>query len=290
MYTVREASSGMGWGRVFTAGLVFVGLCLFVFTLLAPLTARAQSCSSGSFGFLSTCSSSYSIGGGCTVTTICKKKWWGFGGNKCSSSTSCPAPESIVQEATSFGSPRSPNSGSCPPGQNSCGLNCIPGGSVCCSTAGYPDRYCPGGTTCTTKGQCETGGKFCVANSGKVCSSTANSCGKSSVSSYLCDGSCPVVSPADSSCPVPNIKLSVSPRFVNKFSLCTINGELSDITACTLTGPGVSVSISPTNANGSTQTLPVISSQTYTLKCSNGSVVKKEQSITCQLNPIYQEI
>lgn len=276
--------------KVLILVLAVVGFCLLTFALFVPLTVRAQSCSSGSFGFLSTCTSSYSIGGGCTVTTICKKKWWGFGGNKCSSSTSCPAPAPVVEEAVSQGSPRALNSGSCPAGTKLCGLNCIPEGSVCCATAGYPDRYCQAGTVCTTKGQCEVGGSYCSANSGKVCSSATNSCGKASVSSYLCDGSCPVVSPADSSCPVPNISLTVSPRFVNRLAPCTVNWIVSDITSCSLTGSGVSVSITPSNASGSAQTPPIVSSQTYALRCSNGSVVKKEQNVTCQLNPIYQEI
>ncbi len=272
----------------FTAGALSLG---FFIVLAVPSVAYAG-CSGGFLGLNRTCGGGapYSVGGGCVaIPQPCKTKWYR---SKCTPPPpiiQC-SPTSLVQEAESSGSSRSLNSGSCLVGTKLCGLNCIPEGSVCCATAGYPDRFCPVGSTCTTKGQCEVGGSYCTADKGKVCSSALNSCGKASVSSYLCDGTCPVVSPSDASCPVPNISLSVSPRFVNRNAPCTINWVVSEITSCTLTGPGVSTTISPSNASGSTQTPPIVSSQTYTLKCANGSVVRKEQSVTCQLNPTFREI
>lgn len=186
------------------------------------------------------------------------------------------------------------NIATCPVDQKLCGTSsCIPESSVCCAGVGYPDRYCSSGQTCTASGKCAIGASApssCSALAGRSCTSQKNSCGMTNVERYACDGSCRTISPPDTSCPVPVIEIAAAPRLVNYKTPCTISWSVSNFTSCVLSGPNARMVITKANARGSANTLPLENSTKYTLSCSNGSVVKAEKSVSCNLNPRFNEI
>ncbi len=169
---------------------------------------------------------------------------------------------------------------------------CIPEGYSSCKFLGYPDRVCPPGSFCTIDGRCESGtaGQNCSGGYNKPCQSAANSCGMTSTGFGSCNGACQAVMPAETLCAVPKITLEASPRLVNYKTRCTISWTLSSYRSCLLTGPGVSEAIYTDRPKGSVRTPPLENSSKYVMSCRNGSVVRAEKSITCNLNPRFREI
>ncbi len=172
-----------------------------------------------------------------------------------------------------------------------CGItSCIPGGATCCSSVGFADRYCPSGSFCTIEGQCEStsGGQNCSASYNQACQSAANSCGMKNNGFNSCTGSCQAVTPADSSCATPGITLTQTPAFVNPGEVCQIVWATTNTTACAL----VNVNTGATVSSGLNKTYltPPISAQTdFRLNCKNGTVVSAEASISCRINPGFEE-
>jgi len=172
-----------------------------------------------------------------------------------------------------------------------CGItSCIPGGATCCSSVGFADRYCPSGSFCTIEGQCEStsGGQNCSASYNQACQSAANSCGMKNNGFNSCTGSCQAVTPPDSSCATPGITLTQTPAFVNPGEVCQIVWATTNTTACAL----VNVNTGATVSSGLNKTYltPPISAQTdFRLNCKNGTVVSAEASISCRINPGFEE-
>lgn len=194
---------------------------------------------------------------------------------------------SEAANAPGHGQPRT-----CAEGYKICGTtSCIPASGVCCANVGYPNRYCANGQSCTQDGQCQVGGSSvrCSELEGQTCTTVANSCGMTEINRYSCDGSCITSAPADSRCAVPTITLTTSPRLVNYRTPCTISWDLKDITSCSLTGEGVNVTVNKTNLTGSVQTPPLEATSRYVMNCRNGTVVSAEKTVTCSLNPRFQE-
>jgi hypothetical protein len=217
------------------------------------------------------------------------------GGGGDSGENNSPPPGSNPILSTQYTSNTSATSGGsggtlmCPSGYSLCGTtSCIPEGEVCCASAGYTDRYCPANSICRTDGQCEqgTGGSNCVANRGQVCTGAQNSCGMSNNDFFLCDGSCPVISPADSSCPVPVITLTVTPAFINPDESCTVSWSTTNTTSCTVSGPGAPTS---TSTSGSFVTPPLSAATNYVVHCNNGTVVTGQLTAQCRINPAFEE-
>src|SRR3989344_5592719 len=172
-----------------------------------------------------------------------------------------------------------------------CGItSCITGGAPCCSSVGFADRYCPSGSFCTIDGQCEStsGGQNCSASYNQACQSAANSCGMKNNGFNSCTGSCQAVTPPDSSCATPGITLTQTPAFVNPGEVCQIVWATTNTTACAL----VNVNTGATVSSGLNKTYltPPISAQTdFRLNCKNGTVVSAEASISCRINPGFEE-
>lgn len=128
-------------------------------------------------------------GGGCDPGTYqCGTSWCVASGRVCCASVghpdmSCPGGTVCTTSGTcSSGGGGGSGGGSCDPGTYQCGSSwCIPSGSVCCASVGNPDKYCPGGTVCTTDGRCSSGGGGGSGGSGGGCD---NSC------QYANDGAC----------------------------------------------------------------------------------------------------
>jgi len=252
----------------------------------------AAACSTGSFWFTETCKESTDGGSGCRTTTQCKKSWWGWGKKKCTSETICAAP---VAHSASASTAASENAGAltCPASfPTLCGgTSCVPSGTVCCASAGFPDRYCGSGSFCTINGQCEstTGGTSCLPGYNSPCQAAANSCGMQNSGTISCTGSCQAVTPADSSCPVPNINLTKSPAlFVNPGETCTLTWTTSNTTGCSLVNLSSGTDVA-SGKNGSYVTPPLSAQTDFRLTCQNGTVVSGNREASCSLNPAFIE-
>ena len=121
----------------------------------------------------------------------------------------------------------------------------------------------------------------CSANYNNVCTTATNACGMFNSGRIQCDGSCNVTTPpSNSSCPVPNITMGGT-----YISPCTITWSATQVTSCTLVGPGVNTS----GTSGSVQT-PLSSVQNnYILTCYNGPDVYTSRSRVCSPNPSFEE-
>ena len=175
--------------------------------------------------------------------------------------------------------------GSCSSGYKLCGTgSCIPSEAVCCQNVGL-NGYCPAGNVCTKDGTCEVAtadNTTCSNLQGTKCISPANSCGQTNASSYKCDGSCTVFAAPDSGCATPDITLTV-PSFVEYGKECLITSKVNNATSCSIDGTNVTV------PNGTYKTPPIVATANFTMVCQNGSVVTAQKTVTCRLNPTYQE-
>ena len=175
--------------------------------------------------------------------------------------------------------------GSCSSGYKLCGTgSCIPSEAVCCQNVGL-NGYCPAGNVCTKDGTCEVAtadNTTCSNLQGTKCISPANSCGQTNASSYKCDGSCTVFAAPDSGCATPDITLTV-PSFVEYGKECLITSKVNNATSCSIDGTNVTV------PNGTYKTPPIVATANFTMVCKNGSVVTASKTVTCRINPTYQE-
>ncbi len=175
-------------------------------------------------------------------------------------------------------------------GTSASNASCIPSTSVCCTSVGYSDRYCPANNFCTTGGRCEssTGGRNCVASYNSACQSSANSCGMTNNGFTSCDGSCQAVTPADSSCPTPGITLTQTPSFVNIGNACAVVWSTINSTACSLVNMNTGATAA-SGKNGNYVTPPMTAQIDFRLNCNNATVVTGQASISCRINPAFQE-
>ena len=175
--------------------------------------------------------------------------------------------------------------GGCSSGNKLCGTNsCIPAEATCCQSVGL-SGYCPAGNVCTRDGICEVAtadNTTCSNLQGTKCISPANSCGQTNASSYKCDGSCTVFAAPDSGCASPDITLTV-PSFVEYGKECLITSKVNNATSCSIDGTNVTV------PNGTYKTPPIVATANFTMVCKNGSVVTASKTVTCRINPTYQE-
>ena len=175
--------------------------------------------------------------------------------------------------------------GSCSLGNKLCGTNsCIPSEAVCCQNVGL-NGYCPAGNVCTKDGTCEVAtadNTTCSNLQGTKCISPANSCGQTNASSYKCDGSCTVFAAPDSGCATPDITLTV-PSFVEYGKECLITSKVNNATSCSIDGTNVTV------PNGTYKTPPIVATANFTMVCQNGSVVTASKTVTCRINPTFEE-
>ncbi len=172
-----------------------------------------------------------------------------------------------------------------------CGTLCIPAGAACCASAGYADRYCATGNFCRTDGQCEatSGGQNCSANYNSACQAPVNSCGMTNTGFNSCTGSCQAVTPADSSCPVPNITLTKSPLlFVNSGDTCTLTWTTTNTTSCALVNLNTGATVA-SGKNGTYATPPMTAQIDFRLNCQNGAIVANSANVSCSLNPAFEE-
>ena len=170
---------------------------------------------------------------------------------------------------------------------------CLPNNYISCASAGFPDLVCPNNQQCTSDGQCQAqvNGSNCKAGYNQTCQSAANSCGMTGQGVQMCDGSCPAPVPSDSACVPPSIQLSEVPSLVNSGSNCTVDWQVTNATACTLSSDVADASL-PMNAalpSGSYQSPALHVQTTYTLSCKNGKVTTNSASVICHLNPQFQE-
>ena len=175
--------------------------------------------------------------------------------------------------------------GSCSSGYKLCGTNsCIPSEATCCQNVGL-NGYCPAGNVCTRDGTCEVAtadNTTCSNLQGTKCISPANSCGQTNASSYKCDGSCTVFAAPDSGCATPDITLTV-PSFVEYGKECLITSKVNNATSCSIDGTNVTV------PNGTYKTPPIVATANFTMVCQNGSVVTASKTVTCRINPTFEE-
>lgn len=230
-----------------------------------------------------------------TTRTTCHVFNWGCNprdqstGGGASAAAETPA----TQAATSAPSPNPSAGTSCPTGYtiSQDGTSCTQNGYINCKPAGHPELMCPQGNTCTTDGKCQanTGGS-CSSTRGEICNSAANSCGATYQGQRLCDGSCPASTPPDTDCAPPVISLSVNPPLVNRDSPCTVSWNVTRATTCSLssdTGDSVASAALP---SGSHVSQPITAPTIYSMICRNGRVVTSSASVTCRLNPAFQNL
>jgi len=170
---------------------------------------------------------------------------------------------------------------------------CVPDGYVSCAPINYPNAVCPDNSQCVeSNGQamCQTKSGTCVASSGQVCVSSANSCGMTAQGKTLCDGTCPALVPLDEDCPAPQITLSAAPSLTNPGSPCTVSWTVVDATTCSLSSDINDSVASTTLPTGSRVSPALTAPPTYTMLCKNGTVVTSQVSVKCNINPHYQDI
>ncbi len=265
---------------------------LVLVLVAVPVPARAEgslNLSGGFLGFLEVlispigfinCASGGSSGFGVNCNT--NDTGGGGGGN------GSGAP---VSSSSALGNTGLVGGGNCGVEEKRCGNYCIPDAADCCAAVGFANQYCPSGSICRSDGQCEsTTGGSCATTRGEVCESSANSCGMTNRARRVCDGSCPTATPSDAECPAPNISMNAGSlsgtRFVNRGDSCVVTWGTSNTTSCSLVGSGVNAS----GVSGRVETPPLNNSTDYTLTCQNGTVVGGSSSVTCQVNPGFQEI
>lgn len=226
----------------------------------------------------------------------------GCGGDGGSSDGGSSASEAAIEANTTTASTTLPASqggegATCPDGYYIASVNgsaaCLPTGYVSCDTVNHPEAACPSNTQCIdSAGQamCQSKTGSCVATSGQACSSTANSCGLTNQGQRLCDGTCPAATPPDTDCAPPTISLSAVPSLINPGSVCTVGWEVTDSTTCSLSSDIGDSIASTTRPTGSHDSPALTTPATYTMLCRNGNVVTSSVSVTCRLNPAFQNI
>ena len=88
--------------------------------------------------------------------------------------------------------------------------------------------------------------------------------------------------PLDSGCATPDITLTV-PSFVEYGKECLITSKVNNATSCSIDGTNVTV------PNGTYKTPPIVATANFTMVCKNGSVVTASKTVTCRINPTFQE-
>lgn len=108
---------------------------------------------------------------------------------------------------------------------------------------------------------------------------------------YPDDLGCSSANDNDESSDAGQLTLSISPSLIKKGQMCTLTVSASSVQTCSLTGPGVSRTLTPTqgNINASVSTPAMTQSGKYTLSCVgiDGRTVTK--TADCRVAPSFEE-
>jgi hypothetical protein len=127
---------------------------------------------------------------------------------------------------------------------------------------------------------------------GQACSSAPNACGMTGTGFTDSQGVCAASIPPVSSCPTPVFgEFSAEPSLVRKGDTATLSWEVSDATACSISGGGLN--LLNLSLDGSQETNSIENRTEFTLTCFNGDAAQgapsTSETIVVNLVPTYQE-
>lgn len=127
---------------------------------------------------------------------------------------------------------------------------------------------------------------------GQACSSAQNACGMTGTGFINSQGICAAAVPPASSCPVPVFgEFSAEPALVRSGETAMLSWEVSDATACSISGGGLN--LLSVSLDGTQETNTITNRTEFTLTCFNGIAAQgapsTSETIVINLVPTYQE-